>query len=312
MGPFQMMVCAPSRASRVQLGTGRSNVQYHEIPGDFLNRDDLYGSLDVQFFTDNGIHGHVERLSRLSGLFHQFRGLDIISSSTREWPVANPWALKKRIGHGSADDYFVHVPEQNFEKRQFIGHFYSADEGDEGTRRMLHGSMEVIQLSLHQQPGRFFLEETCHSGDEAWARWDTPKASFTIRRNPWPVGGRTPDRHWFHRMEAEILEEHYVSRLHGGKHGLCFRTDAVRSQDYRASQEFAQALGHGFKAEFGIGFSFGPSGMGSQDQGSTLLQAYSSVGKTMRILLSSVMCLCPSRGTLKSARTKTFFPFNSI
>src|ERR1051325_5767831 len=80
-------------------------------------------------------------------------------------PYGEPFGLQKRVRHGPADQKLVDFTiDERINDWNLVRNFSTAEDRDEGMLRIGDHAAEIIQLLLHQQPGRSLFNELCDSG----------------------------------------------------------------------------------------------------------------------------------------------------
>jgi hypothetical protein len=87
-------------------------------------------------------------------------------------------------------------------------------------------------------------------------------------------------RHGLASVEADVLKQHDVARLHAGHQGVGRGADdLVRAQLHRLAQQLAQALGAGLEAAFGIVGAVGPAQVAHEHQLAALIDDLLDAGQ---------------------------------
>ena len=87
--------------------------------------------------------------------------------------------LEEGVGHRAADDQAIDLAEHVLDDVDLVGDLRAADDRDERPLRLLERVPEVLELLLHQQPGRRLLEQCVIASTDACARCAAPNASLT-------------------------------------------------------------------------------------------------------------------------------------
>ena len=127
----------------------------------------------------------------------------------------------------------------------------------------------LISFSMRKPatPGRIFAMPSV----EACARCAVPNASLTYT-SPREASllANVGIVLLLLRVEAHVLQEHHVARLHGLHHGLRLGPDAVRREGHLAAQQLRQPLRDRREAVFLVRL-LRPSEVAHEDEGGTLL-----------------------------------------
>jgi hypothetical protein len=107
------------------------------------------------------------------GRFH------LVRLGEAESPTLPPWARRKGVGHGPANEDGVGLVEQRIDDHDLVAHLGPAQDDNEGTLRIGRLFAKEGQLLFNEEPADTGLRNRVTPSVLAWARWAVPKASLT-------------------------------------------------------------------------------------------------------------------------------------
>ena len=216
----------------------------------------------------DGVHRQQQLDAVGLGLLHHF--LAVVDLGVIAQALADLIALRldEGVGHAAADDQGVHLLQQVGDDVQLVGDLGAAQDGGEGTDRIVDGVAQVADLLLHQVAHGGVLDVVGDAGGgavgavaaaEGVVHVGVGQAGQLLREGGDVLG--------LLLAEAGVLQQDHVAVVHGGDSGLGLLAHhvVIVCKDDLLAQLCAQGLGDGGQAELGLGAVLGFAQMAAQD-----------------------------------------------
>src|SRR6266446_4536042 len=138
------------------LGT---DIEAHPAFGCSGDGDGLRRGVRFEFRADDVIDGKQERKFLLPCFVAQSASKFQLVIFDERFADGLAVGFEKSVSHAAADEHGIRNFHQVFDDFDFVADFGTAENRDEGTRRIGHGFAEVGQLSFHEQPRRCLRDE---------------------------------------------------------------------------------------------------------------------------------------------------------
>jgi len=251
---------------REQGDRGRPDVEPHPLRVDLLHGDDLGLGLGVPVLGDDAVDGQVDLHAQL------FRRLQDLPGLVDELGLHDGLAdldalrLEEGEGHAAADDDLVDPVDQVGQGLELARHLRAPDDGDQGTRGLLEGLVEVGQLFLHQEacPAGLYEPGDPHVGGVAAVGVAEGVVDVHIGE-ACQFPGELLVVLLFPGIEPEVLQHDDVAGLHRVDGLLHLGAHDVLRQGHVLAEQAREALRHRSQAHLVDDLSLRPAEVGGDD-----------------------------------------------
>ncbi len=148
-----------------------------------------------------------------------------------------PEGDEKRIGHAAADEDGVDPREQMLDEAELVGDLGAAQHGHEGTLGALEDAPEGLELARHEKTRRCGMQD---AGDPLRGGVSAMGGGEGVIHIDVGQGGE-PAREagivgLLLGVKAQVLEQHHLARLEGGRGGLHLGPDAIGQERNGAAE----------------------------------------------------------------------------
>ena len=186
------------------------------------------------------------------------------------------------VSHTAANDEGIGLVEQVLDHVELVRHFGAAQDGDEGTHRILHSVAEELHLFGHQIAVGGLLHKRGHAHGGAVS---TVSRTERIVHKQVAQGGQLLRQRLavFGLLGTitGVLQQHYVAILHrsDGGLGVLAHHVVVSGKVHGATQLLGQTHGHGSQRILRLRLALGLAHVGAQDHLGVVVQQILDGGK---------------------------------
>src|SRR5712664_2687747 len=249
-----------------------TDIQAHPAFGCSGDGDGLRRGVRFEFRADDVIDGKQERKFLLPCFVAQSASKFQLVIFDERFADGLAVGFEKSVSHAAADEHGIRNFHQVFDDFVFVADFGTAENRDEGTRRIGHGFAEVGQLSFHEQPRRCLRDEARYadngsmravSGAEGVANENAVTERGELLRKGFVV-------FFFVGMEADVFQNEHFPVAQGLALAFGAWTNTIQSEGDRLAEQLFQFFGGGPQGVFWIRAAFGPAEMRSKHEPAAL------------------------------------------
>jgi len=250
----------------------RPNVEAHPVGGDLVNVNDLSGSIGGELVGNDNIGGQVELDALLGGDLLELLGQLELVVLDEGFAHRVASGLQEGENHATTQDEGVDLGKHGLNDGDLGRDLGAADNGRKGSLGDIDGTLEVVELLLEEETRNRGLQELADTLGGAVGAVSSAEGIIHVEIGVGSQLGRESGVILLLLgVEADILQESYITVVHLGQGGTNRDTDAVRDQGDGLAEELGEAGSDGSHRELGLVAALGSAKVGGEEDLGTLL-----------------------------------------